>query len=183
MPKIALFLARAALGMLLLSAFSLGMLLLQNQLNPVPSQLFNPGYPQFLYQIGEDQWLTAIWVVAIAAGLLIATSTLLYLNTLAKAIANFSVGFLTFLLASWWLNGIPFDTLSRYGIVADKWMLFSPIVALALAMFAGVATAPLIWRRSGRLTQAWVFLTSGLGTFGLCWYCLVLSVLLLGVAD
>jgi hypothetical protein len=169
--------------MLLLSGLPFLVLLIQVQSGALTLEFQKTGYLAFLYTVGEDQWVRLIWAMAIATGALVATSALLNLNVVNKAIANFSVGFLSFIVMMMWLQSIPFTTLSTYGILPNPWMVLSPIIALAIATFAGIATAPLIWRRSDRLTTAWVCLTSGLGAFGLCGYSLMLSLLFLGVAD
>jgi hypothetical protein len=180
--RTALFLSRFALGMVIVCAISLGWSWLQTHLGFAASP--SPSYPSFLFRMGEGQWLKLIQVVAIAAGTFVSASALLYPNAVNRTIANFSVGFLTFLSLYQWLNRIPYDTLAEYGIVSKgHWEVFVPFISMAIAILAGLATAPLIWRNTSRFAQGWIILSGGIGAFTLCWYSLMSSVLMLGIAD
>lgn len=136
-----------------------------------------------ILRLGEDYLVLFVIGIAIAIGLVAAASGWLYFGKFTKVVASICLGFVMYRVYWSWLGRVPFNVMLKYGVNTETWIQYLDWIAIAAGIATSIATTRLLWSQRNQLAKIFVCISSGLGSFTLCWFFFLYSLLALGYAD
>ncbi len=138
--------------------------------------------PQQLQSLRQEYWGVNLLIplrefplmlisdgLSLIAGISAAFFAWFHPGRFSKAFASLACGFGAYQLVGRFLERVPFDVVTPYGLTPDNWVWIVNGGAIAAGLGTAIATGLLIWQRYDRSTKILISLSSTAGFFGLYW--------------